>query len=79
MQVAQGFQNMQSLGLLGVVLDTGLNLTPLIGHLGCLASHWSVPVRGGMQRKAVHMQAHEQDPVDCPARAYLVAAKAVSF
>ena len=70
---------MQSLGLLGLVFDTGLNLTPLMGHLGCLACHWSVPVKGGEQRKAIYMQAHEQDPVACPARAYLVAAKAVSF
>ena len=25
-------------------MDTGLSVTPLMGHLGCLASHWSVPV-----------------------------------
>ena len=35
---------MKSLGLLGLVFDTGLSVTPLMGHLGCLASHWSVPV-----------------------------------
>ena len=35
---------MQSLGLLGLVFDTGLSVTPLMGHLGCLASHWSDPV-----------------------------------
>ena len=35
---------MQSLGLFGVVFDTGLSVTPLMGHLGCLASHWNVPV-----------------------------------
>ena len=35
---------MESLGLLGLVFDTGLTVTPLMGHLGCLASHWSVPV-----------------------------------
>ena len=26
------------------VFDTGLTVTPLMGHLGCFASHWSVPV-----------------------------------
>ena len=26
------------------VFDTGLSVTPFMGHLGCLASHWSVPV-----------------------------------
>ena len=30
---------MKSLGLLGLVFDTGLTVTPLLGHLGCLASH----------------------------------------
>ena len=35
---------MKSLGLLGLVFDTGLSVTPLMGHLGCLASHCSVPV-----------------------------------
>ena len=35
---------MQSLGLLGLVFDTGLSVIPLMGHLGCLESHWSVPV-----------------------------------
>ena len=35
---------MKSLGLLGLVFDTGLIVTQLMGHLGCLASHWSVPV-----------------------------------
>ena len=24
--------------------DIGLSVTHLMGHLGCLASHWSVPV-----------------------------------
>ena len=24
--------------------DTGLNVTPLMDHLGCLTSHWNVPV-----------------------------------
>ena len=27
------------------MFDTGLSVTPLMGHLGCLASHWSVPVQ----------------------------------
>ena len=35
---------MQSLGFLGAVFDTGLSVTPLMGHLGFLASHWSVLV-----------------------------------
>ena len=35
---------MKSLGFLGLVFDTGLSVTPLMSHLGCLASHWSVPV-----------------------------------
>ena len=35
---------MQSLGLLGLVFDAILNVTPLMGHLWCLISHWSVPV-----------------------------------
>ena len=35
---------MKFLGLLGLVFDTGLTVTPLLGRLGCLASHWSVPV-----------------------------------
>ena len=39
---------MQSLGLLGLVFDTGLSITPLMGHLGCLATHWSVPVSMGL-------------------------------
>ena len=28
----------------GLVFDTGLSVTPLMGHLGCMASHWSVPM-----------------------------------
>ena len=35
---------MKSLGFLGLVFDTGLSVTPLMGHLGCLASRWSVSV-----------------------------------
>ena len=35
---------MKSLGFLGLVFDTGLSVTPLMGHLGCLESHRSVPV-----------------------------------
>ena len=27
-----------------LVFDTGHSITPLMGHLGCLATHWSVPV-----------------------------------
>ena len=44
MKVGQGFFSMESLGVLWLVFDTGLSVTPLMGHLGCLASHWSVPV-----------------------------------
>ena len=29
---------------LGLVFDTGLRVTLFMDHLGCLASHWSVPV-----------------------------------
>ena len=29
---------------MGWVFDTGLSLTQLVGHLGCLVCHWSVPV-----------------------------------
>ena len=32
------------LHLVKLVFDTRLSVTPLIGHLGCLASCWSVPV-----------------------------------
>ena len=35
---------MQSLGLLGLVFATGLSVNPHMGQLGCLSSHWSVPV-----------------------------------
>ena len=28
----------------GLVFDTGLSVTPLMGHIGHLASHWSVPM-----------------------------------
>ena len=44
MKVGQGFFSMESLGVLWLVFDTGLSVTPLMGHLVCLASHWSVPV-----------------------------------
>ena len=46
---------MKSLGFLGSVFDTGLSVTPLMGHLGCLASHWSVPVKQGVlaQEKSI--------------------------
>ena len=38
------FQSMQSLNLLRFALNTGLSVTPFMGHLGSLASRWSVPV-----------------------------------
>ena len=38
-----------ALGLLGLEFDAGLSVTPLKGHLGCLASHQSVPVLVGKQ------------------------------
>ena len=34
----------KDLFLLGLMFDTRLNVTPFMGHLGCLASRWSVPV-----------------------------------
>ena len=40
---------MKSLGFLGLVFDAGLSVTPLMGHLGCLASYWSVPVWFSLQ------------------------------
>ena len=40
----RNYQSMQSLGLMWSVFDTGLIATPLMGYLGYLASHWSVPV-----------------------------------
>ena len=40
-----------SLGLLGLVFDTGLSVRLLMGHLGCWASHWSVTVRGTYDRE----------------------------
>ena len=42
---------MQSLDLLWLVFDTGLILTPLMGHLGNLSSHCSVPVCCGCERE----------------------------
>ena len=44
MKVGQGFFSLESLGVLWLMFDTGLGLAPLMGHLGCLASHWSLPV-----------------------------------
>ena len=40
---------MKSPGFLGSVFDTGLSVTLLMGHIGCLASHWSVPVHSLIQ------------------------------
>ena len=36
-------QPQQTVGV-GIWHNTGLSVTQLMGHLGCLASHWSVPV-----------------------------------
>ena len=44
MQVGQGLLKHEIPWFLGLVFDTGLSVTPLMGHLVCLASHWSVPV-----------------------------------
>ena len=44
MQVGQGLLKHEIPWFVGVGVDTGLRVTPLMGHLGCLASHWSVPV-----------------------------------
>ena len=45
-KLIRDYSSMQSLGLLGLVFDTGLSVTQLMGHLGlgCLATRWSVPV-----------------------------------
>ena len=42
--VGQGFLKHAIPWFLGLVFDTGLSVTPLKGHLGCLASHSSVLV-----------------------------------
>ena len=47
---------MKSLGLLGLVFDTGLSVTPFMGHLGCLASHWSVPGITVLHRAQLHYE-----------------------
>ena len=43
-QVGQGFLGIQSLGLLSLVFDIALSVTPLMGRLRCLESRVSVPV-----------------------------------
>ena len=43
-RVGQGFLEHAIPRLLGLVFDTRLNVTPLMGYLGCLASRWSVCV-----------------------------------
>ena len=51
--LVRDYQCMQSPGWLGLVFDIRLSVTPLMGHLGCLASHWTdqglmdVPVSQG--------------------------------
>ena len=49
-KLVRDYQSMQSLELLWLVFDTGLILTPLMGHLGNLSSHCSVPVCCGCER-----------------------------
>ena len=39
-----GILKYASLGLFGLVFDTWLSVTRLMGYLGCLASRWSLPV-----------------------------------
>ena len=39
--------------VLGLVSDTGLSVTQVMGHLGCLASHWSNPVLGSKEVSAL--------------------------
>ena len=36
------------------MFDTGLSVTPLMGHLGCLTSRWSVPVLLISSPKIIH-------------------------
>ena len=43
-ELVRDCQYMQSPGVLGLVFYTRLNVTPLVGHLGWLAWHWSVYV-----------------------------------
>mgnify|MGYP001804206209 CR=1 FL=1 len=50
------YQSMQSLGLLWLVFDTGLSATSLIGHLGYLASHWSVQVAETVTARVTDVQ-----------------------
>ena len=44
MKVCQGLLEHAIPWFLELVFDTRLNVTSLMGHLGCLASRWSFPV-----------------------------------
>ena len=44
MKVGQGLSKHAIPWFVGLVFDTGLSVTPLMCHLGYLASHWSVYV-----------------------------------
>ena len=43
-KLVRDFLGLQSLGLLSLVFDIGLSVTPLMGRLRCLESRVSVPV-----------------------------------
>ena len=55
MQNGQGLLKHEIPWFLGLVFDTGHSVTPLVGHLGCLASHWSVPVNSPGQTKELFL------------------------
>ena len=44
MKVGKGLLKHAIPQLLGLVFDTRLNVTSLVGHIGCFASRWSVRV-----------------------------------
>ena len=55
---------MKSLGFLGLVFDAGFSVTPLMSHLGCLASHWSVPVyETGENGAKISSISHSNGPI----------------
>ena len=61
MQVGQGLLKHEIPWFLGLVFDTGLSVTPLMGHLGSLASHWSVPVNVTLHGCVCLSQISKQD------------------
>ena len=51
-KLVRDFEIMQSLGLSGLVFDTGLSVTPPMGQQGCSSTPWSVPVLGTFSHEA---------------------------